>query len=128
MLATPLSTETKWPDPTAAAYQDELRLLIKLGASRDHGSQTLKSLASIGDSGKHKGNCKRDLLQVLGKPNSPEIFKFDIPCAVRRSLSEDCRDVSFPFMLPHLLLAYLFHSCRPRFGFLLIVNVATNGR
>ena len=68
------------------ACDDQVILLDKLGASKDHVPASIAQLAKLGTWGKHENNVKRDLVHLLGDMNIPEPFFVESPVAKVKSL------------------------------------------
>ena len=99
--------------------KDQKVLLDNVGFSHDHIDPSLLKLASLGNSGKCKGNVHRDLLRDLGDPCCPELYYRPIPCAIPKGTeagNERIDEVSFPFTLPHLVLSCLWSKYKDRFN------------
>ena len=95
------------------SYNDQIKLLGRLGLSLAEADSSLRSMAKLGDWGTNDGNIKRDLMRTLGEPLSPEPMIAPIHCIAARS-GKVVR-VQMPFSAPHLVMSRLFATDRGAF-------------
>ena len=67
-----------------AAYEDQVKLLRRLGVSIEFSDSILKTLAELGSKGKYEGNIKRDLMAAIGYPKMPEAIEFAVPMRITK--------------------------------------------
>mgnify|MGYP006999510162 CR=1 FL=1 len=111
------------------APQDEQCTLERISAKlqrdvavKEERSSVLKSLASLGDWGRYHGNCRRDLLKLLGQPSTPEPLHAPIENKILKPkrFSPKTRHVMMPFLLPHVNFAYMFSDHKHLFNSLFL--------
>ena len=107
-------------DLAKKAYDDQLTLLRKVGLSENHASTTLASLARLGTNGANQGNIHAELLIWFGSPCTPPCFKAKINVMVQKPNRKNrfmpsLQEVTIPFLLPHLMLHFLFNQFRQIF-------------
>ena len=100
------------------SYQDQVALLESLGLSIDNIPSLLHKLAKLGDWGNCKGSIKRDLLNMLGEPDSPKFVM--VWLRVWKTVNNRCQVGRhlMPFMLPHMIMSHLWDNDRRRFDYL----------
>ena len=101
-----------------AAYEDQVKLLRRLGVSIEFSDSILKTLAELGSKGKYEGNIKRDLMAAIGYPQMPEAIEFAVPMRITKPKdggSAVVQEKPFPVLAPHEVFAYLFENDKKRF-------------
>ena len=98
-------------------HDDQVTLLDKLGASKDHVSASIAQRAKLGTCDKYENNVRRDLVHLLGDMNIPDPFFLDSPMAKVKSPdgAPSAQSRPFPIMLPHEMFSCLCHEYPDRF-------------
>ena len=129
-LAHELVMEWSWGSLSAVAvqkkanlaYKDQVTLLDNIPPEvRPAPMQSLKSLAELGTSGRHVGNCNRDLISWLEPPDSPAPSMHEVDVKIpkpskfmaegmRYELHYQVRSVSQAFFLPHVQFGHIFNK------------------
>ena len=99
------------------AYKDQIELLDRLHMSHSHVLTSISMLASLGSWGRLPGNANAELKAMLGAPDLPLHDLYRLNCKIQkprcRIVSYDTKD--FPFVLPHVVISYLYNHHRAVF-------------
>ena len=101
------------------ALDDQMEVLKGVGATRDFAQKSLRDLAKLGTNGKHTSNIKKELLNLLGEPDTAAAVAYDVPTKVLKPNGEDAeeeRDIPTPIFEPHRQVASLYEHSRKRFN------------
>ena len=88
----------------------------------DYADQSLLHLSKLGASGKYPQNARRDLLNFVGEPSSPKLFRSAVHVKVqkpRRSRDGEIHaiiSINMAFFLPHEYFHYLYTKKRSLFN------------
>lgn len=101
----------------AVACRDQEALLGRLNLSFDHVSKGLRKLASLGNHGKHSGDCNRELQGFLGEPTFPAPLLHQVPLSITKpKAGEEAQQTKdFPIFLPHVLFSHFYNTDRALF-------------
>ena len=96
----------------AKSHKDHCNVLDRVGLSQDFAPQSLSALAGLGSAGKFPGNCKAELMNLLGHPDTPECTCVSVPMNISKpsETEESVEQVLLPVNLPHEQFAWLYHS------------------
>ena len=96
-------------------HVDEVRLLDRLKANHAHASSSIAKLASVAMRFATLAVSKGDSLNYLGTPSCLRIIRAQVSCVPGKQGSRTAVPISMPFLLPHFVMACLYHEARPRF-------------
>ena len=101
------------------AHTDIVKTLGSVGKAGQFAPASLRSLASLGDWGRHVGNIAVELTRWLGEPSLPPPSVFRIPLIIKKPRSglPIFQNQDFPMMLPHVTLTHMFNNHRDKFNF-----------
>ena len=94
------------------------------GLSDDHATKDLRSLAKLGNWGKHTGNCAKQLKMFLGEASVPPPMMREVPLSMgKRAQSGSAGDevdvvshVELSNCLPHVSFSWYYHNDKARFN------------
>lgn len=102
----------------ALACEDMEAMLNKLKASHSFMPRSLVQMAGLGDHGKYPGNCKRDLLQILGDPSGISFDLVQIPLVIAKGMMgprEKVKEVPLPIFPPDKVISNWYRNHRSHF-------------